>query len=198
MKKRIPYLFCLFLLFGMANSVQAQDVTINSSMDRDRVKSVSKARSIALTNTALSIGTGLGMLTLFDSHTVHKVGAVVAAYGVLVGPSTGNFYANDYPRGFAGVGARTIGAILMLDASREIFGNSFGNALGVDDQKVSLTDTKILIGEAIVVGSLVYNLLSLKNSVQEFNNQQKKFAISVMPAVVNNQVAPMISANISL
>lgn len=197
MKKRNSYLFCLLFLLGSVNITVGQGVSINRPMDNEKLKSVAKARSVALTNTALSIGTGIGMVALFENNTVQKIGGFLGVYGIVLGPSTGNFYANDYPRGFAGAGVRAIGAFLMVDATSEIFGREFADALGVDDQDVSLTDTKMLIGEALIVGGIIYSIISAKKSVQEFNNSQGRFAINLKPAVINNNVAPMVSANIS-
>ncbi|MDZ7681066.1 MAG: hypothetical protein U5J63_04960 [Fodinibius sp.] len=111
-------------------SLQAQDIGIDS----EKLKSASKARSIALTNTFLSIGTGVGAVALFENNTVQKLGTILGVYGIVAAPSTGNFYANDYPRGFAGMGARAIGTFLMADATSEILGQEYADILGVDGQ----------------------------------------------------------------
>jgi len=197
MKKCSPYLICLLFLFGSPSITFSQDVTINRSRGGENLKSASKARSIALTNTALSIGTGIGMVALFENNTAKTIGGILGLYGVIIGPSTGNFYANDYPRGFAGAGVRVIGAFLMADGTSELFGREFADALGVDDRDVSLTDTKILIGEALILGSMIYNILSVDKSVAEYNNSSRRFAINVKSTVINDTVAPVLTANIN-
>ncbi|MEL7834518.1 hypothetical protein [Fodinibius sp. Rm-B-1B1-1] len=188
----------LLLLFGFSLLVQAQsEVGINRPFAGDGQKSVSKARSIALTNTVLSIGTGISAVALFDNDNIQKVGAYLTIYGIVAGASTGNFYAEDYPRGVIGMGARAVGSILMIDATSEIFGHRFERTLNIDDKKVSLTDTKMLIGEAFILGGFIYNLISLKSSVEEYNSGGRQFSVNVNSAVVNNQVAPVLTAQIN-
>lgn len=193
MKKTILF-FCL--LFGISFSADAQsEVDINRILTGGQTKTVSQARSIALTNTVLSIGTGIGAVAFFENKTIKTTGAYLAVYGIVVGASTGNFYAEDYPRGVIGMGARTVGAILMVDATREIFGHKFANTLSVDDQQVKLTDTKMLIGEAFLLAGLVYNLVSVNQSVEEYNSGKRSFTLNVTPEVVNNDVAPVLTAS---
>lgn len=194
MKKQY-FLVCSLLLTLISFQSRAQS-EISVNVQDEGGKSASQARTIALSNTVLSIGTGLATISLFDNNTVEKAGAVLGVYGVIMAPSTGNFYASDHPRGVIGMGARTVGAYLMIDATSEIFGRDFADALGVDNKNVSLTDTKILIGEVLVVGSMIYNVLSTKASVEEYNQQRQKFGFNVTPAVINGEVAPMLTASI--
>lgn len=195
MKKQ---LFCFgFLILFLISVSTSKAQEIKQPLSGAEPKTVSEARSISLINTALSVGGGVTSVALFDDPTVQKIGAYVTVYGILMGPSTGNFYAEDYPRGVVGIGARAIGAILMVDATREVFGNQFGDALNVDTKKVSLTDTKMLIGEAFILAGLVYNLISLKNSVDEFNAGKQNIAINVNSESINNNVAPVLTAQIN-
>lgn len=193
--KKIILFFCL--LFGMSFSADAQsEVSINRPFGDGQPKTVSKARSIALTNTVLSMGTGIAAVALFDNNTIQKTGAYLALYGIVAGASTGNFYAEDYPRGVIGMGARAVGTILMVDATREIFGNRFANTLDVDNKKVSLTDTKMLIGEGLILAGFVYNIISLNASVEEYNTGGRSFSINITPAVVNDEVSPVLTASL--
>lgn len=188
----------LLLLFGFSLLVQAQsEVGINRPFAGGEKKTVSKARSIALMNTALSIGTGISAVALFDNTKVQKAGAYLTIYGIIAGASTGNFYAEDYPRGVIGMGARTVGAILMIDATSEVFGQRFESTLNIDDKEVSLTDTKMLIGEAFLIGGFIYNLISLNSSVEEYNSGGRKFSVNVNSAVVNDKVAPVVTAQVN-
>lgn len=182
----------LFLLISFQSHAQSE-IAVNR---QEGLKNASKARTIALSNTVLSIGTGWAAVSLFENNTVERAGALLGAYGVIMAPSTGNFYASDYPRGVVGVGARVVGSYLMIDATSEIFGRDFADALNVDDKSVSLTDTKILIGEVLIVGSIIYNVLSTKASVEEYNSGSKNFAINVTPAVVKEKVTPTLTASI--
>lgn len=194
MKKQV--FFTGFLIFLMLTSFQVQAQSEISVNRQEGLKNVSKARTIALSNTVLSVATGLAAVSIFDNHTIEKTGAILGAYGVIVAPSTGNFYASDSPRGIIGIGARAVGSYLMLDATSEVFGRDFADALGVDDESVSLTDTKILIGEVLILGSIIYNVLSTKASVEEYNTGNKSFNVNVSSAVINGKVNPTLTASI--
>jgi hypothetical protein len=196
MEKTSWFLVCLFPILISTSLVQAQDVQVRRPAGSDGLKSLSKARRIAVTNTTLAVGTGLGAVALFNNGTIQKTGALLTVYGILAGPSTGNFYANDYPRGFAGLAVRTTGAYLMIDATRELFGNTFADELGVDSKEGSLTDTKMIIGGALVLGSAIYNILSTTRSVREYNQGQPRFAINVGSTMIEEKIAPLLTANI--
>lgn len=185
------------LLFGIATIAFPQsEVNINRPFASGQKKTVSKARSIALTNTILSIGVGVTSVALFDNNTIQKGGAYLTLYGIAAGASTGNFYAQDYPRGVIGMGARTIGAVLMADATREVFGHRFANTLHVDDKRVSLTDTKMLIGEGLILAGFIYNFITLDASVKEFNSGGRSLSVNISPKVVNDKVAPVLTASL--
>jgi len=187
-------LFCL--LFVLSAPVFAQsEVSINRPYG-DQEKTVSKARNIALTNTVVPIGAGITAVALFDNNTIQKTGAYLALYGIVAGASTGNFYAEDYPRGVIGMGARAAGTIVMMNATREVFGQRFSNALNVDDKSVSLTDTKMLIGEGLILAGFIYNIISLNASVEEYNSGGRNFSVNITPAVVNDEVAPVLTASL--
>lgn len=197
MKKGHYYFVFLFLFLAINFQSQGQsEVSVNTAADE--IKTTSKARSIAFTNTLSPIALGLGTVTWSENNTIETAGAVLAVYGLIMGPSTGNFYAEDYQRGTIGMAARTVGAYLMADATREIFGNDFADALTIDDKKVSLTDTKVLIGGVLVLGSMVYNILSTQASVEEYNNSRSRFSVRFNPDIINNKVAPMLTAQIRL
>lgn len=198
MQKKYLYPGLFFLLINFSFSAYAQSyVQISRPLGDDQVKSVSKARFITLSNTALSMGTGLAAVNLFENSTIQKTGAWLAAYGLIMAPATGNMYAQDYSRAFVGIAARAVGAYLMIDATREIFGDRFADEFNVDNKEVSLTDTKILIGEALIVGGFIYNVISAKKSVEEYNLGTGKISLNISPAVVNDRVAPVLTANLN-
>lgn len=198
MKKWIS--FYGFLMIFLAVSVQSRaQGNIRVNAPAQGVKSVSKARSIALTNTLSPMGLGIGSVVFFENNTFETAGAALAVYGLVVGPSTGNFYAEDYQRGALGMAVRTAGVFLMADATREIFGNDFANALTVDDKEVSLLDTKILIGEVLVLGSIIYNVVSTQASVNKYNTSRARFSLQLQPAdLIGDKVAPVLTAKVRL
>lgn len=197
MKKQLLSIAVLLLLLATPFLSYGQsEISVNARPDG--LKSVSKARSISFSNTLSPIGLGVGTVALTENNTLETVGASLAVYGLLMGPSTGNFHASDYKRGGLGMAARGVGVYLMADATREIFGNDFADALTVDDKKVSLTDTRILIGGALIVGSIIYNIASINASVQKYNKNRGRFTFHLDSEVVDRKVAPMLTAQIKL
>lgn len=185
-----------FLIFFLGASFSGYSQQVNSSLNNS-TKTVSEARSISLINTVLSVGAGLTSVAVFENPTVKKVGAYTTIYGILLGPSTGNFYAEDYPRGAVGLGARAIGSILMVDATREVLGNEFGDVLNIDDKEVSLNDTKVLVGGSFVLAGFIYNLISLNRSVDEYNSANQNMTVNVNSELINNEVTPVLTARIN-
>lgn len=197
MKKRTLISVYIILLFGIPLHLLAQNQSGLQSIPRnEELKSVSQARSIAFTNTLVPMATGFASVSLLDNNTAKTVGAITTVYGMIMGPSTGNYYAHDYGRGLAGLVVRSAGAYLMADATSEIFGRPFANALNVDNKDVSLTDTKILIGELLVLGSTFYNIISAKASVNEYNEGQG-YKVSVSSTVVGHQPIPVLMTRIN-
>lgn len=200
MKKRLLLAAVIIFLFGNPFQLLAQNYLKYNANTRLRfnedLKSVSQARGIAFTNTLLPMATGIAAVALFDNNTVQTIGAITTVYGLVMGPSTGNFYADDYGRGMAGLAVRAAGVYLMADATREIFGPEFANALGIDDKEVALTDTKILIGELLVLGSTLYNIISAKASVEEYNETQK-VSVKISSARIDDQRIPLLTATVN-
>lgn len=161
------------------------------------MKSVSEARNRALTNTVLPLVSGLSAVKLFRDNRVQTVGATLAIYGLVMGPSGGNFYAEDYLRGGLGVVARAgIGYFLLLDATRELMGKDVAESMTWDNKDVELTDTRVLIGATAFLGTMVYNVLSSKASVNEFNNS-KGYTVQLSGEKVGEEVFPVLSAKVS-
>lgn len=186
---RISVLGSFLLTLLSCNYVQAQ-----TRFKTQHLKNVDDARSKAISGTLLPIAMGIGSAILIENKTVETTGSLLAVYGLMMGPSGGNFYAEDYLRGMLGVAARLGGGYLLLDATRELAGDDVADALGWDNESVSLTDTKILIGSGLIVGSAIYNIISAKASVERYNAKQG-YTIGVAPGVENGHVFPMLTAS---
>ncbi|MGD8426719.1 MAG: hypothetical protein PVH63_03760 [Balneolaceae bacterium] len=198
MEKHFICYCLLFLLTGLINQLYGQNAVSVNIGGEENLKTVAEARSLSASNTLMPIGVGMGSVALLENNTLQKVGAAMTIYGIVMGPSTGNFYAEDYARGGLGMAVRVIGAYLMKDATSEIFGHRFAGALGIDNKNVSLTDTKILIGEGLVLGSIIYNFLSINKSIAEYNSGKKRFSMSLNPALIDGKISPLVSARIEL
>ena len=161
------------------------------------LKSVSEARNRALTNTILPMITGITAANVIKNNTVQTLGSALAIYGLVLGPSGGNFYAEDYLRGGLGVAARAgIGYFMLLDATRELMGKEVAESLTWDKKDVELTDTKVLIGTGVLLGTVVYNIISSKASVNEFN-RSKGYQVELSGEQVGRELYPVISAKFS-
>lgn len=182
--------FALLIIGFLAVPLLASAQPTYSNPD---LKSVSTARGKAVRGVIFPVGLGVGSTLIFENNTVELLGSSLAVYGLMVGPSIGNFYARDYVRGFIGVAARLAGGYLIRDATREIFGDDMADAVGWDDEKVSLTDTKILIGGGLILGSALYNIISAEASVERYNSR-RNYYVSLFPVIHKGKVMPFISA----
>lgn len=185
--KLLQSVFLGLILISLSSPLHAQ-----SRFQSQYLKNVDDARSKAVAGTLLPIAVGVGAATFIESKTVETSGSILAIYGLMMGPSAGNFYAKDYLRGMLGVAARVGGGFLILDATRELAGD---DALGWDDESVSLTDTKILIGSGLILGSAVYNIISAKASVNRYNEKQG-YVIGMVPGVKKGKMFPMLTASV--
>lgn len=168
-KRRAAILLTAALLLPFL-AVAQTTVNVTPELQRKPVKSKAEAMQLSFINTVMPVAAGIATAGLFENHTVKKIGASMVVYGLLSGPSTGNFYASDYLRGSLGILTRVGSGILLTGVTREVFGRNVSDPLGWDnDHRVSFTDTKILVGTALFAGSMIYNVFSSKSSVEEYN-----------------------------
>lgn len=189
----------LMPVFFLCTSVAfaQSEVEVSRTINSEALKSVSKARNIAAINTLMPMGTGLAAVSLFDDPIIQRAGAITTIYGLMVGPATGHFYASDYKRGLIGIAGRALGGFLMIEATRKIFGNNFGDALDTDKSEVSLSDRDILTGELLIIGSIIYNFWQVQTSVQEYNSQGIR-NMQVSLEAVKGRTVPVLTARFNL
>lgn len=160
------------------------------------LKNVSEARNRALTGTFIPLATGVAATKLFKSKSMQTVGATLAVYGLIMGPSTGNFYAEDYMRGTLGALVRAgVGYYMLRDATREIMGKQVSESLGWDNKDVELDDTSVLIGAGVFLGTMVYNVLSVRQSVNEYNNP-RGYGMRLDSELVGGKTLPVLTARV--
>lgn len=192
--KRIPVIFFALFVFGLTPVLSYAQAELGRG--RQSMKTTSEARGIAFSNTVLPVLTGLGSVWLFEGNTVRKVGSALAMYGLTVGPSTGNFHAEDYVRGSLGIITRVGAGLVLKNTTREIFGSDVADAMGWDNKEVSLSDTDVLIAGGVFVGSMVYNIISAKASVERYNSQNG-YSIQMNPNIQDGRFMPTVSARIN-
>jgi hypothetical protein len=185
------------LLTVLLGTCLTGEVRAQAELGRSRyLKNVSEARNRALTNTILPIITGITAANVIENNTVQTLGSALAIYGLVMGPSGGNFYAEDYLRGGLGVAARAgVGYFLLLDATRELMGRKVAESMTWDNKDVELTDTKVLIGTGVLLGTIVYNVISSKASVNEFN-RSKGYQVELSGEQVGRDMYPVLSAKV--
>ncbi len=179
------FIFCIPVFCSAQMSFRSADI-----------KYVDNARRKAVTGTLFPLAIGIGATYIFDNNIVETTGSWLAVYGLIMGPSAGNFYAKDYWRGFLGVAARLGGGFLIHNATRELVGRDMADVLGWDDKKVSLTGTRILIGGALILGSTLYNIISTKASVEQYN-ERSDYVMKITPVIREGKIMPFITARIN-
>ncbi len=165
--------------------------------NRPEIKSIDEARSIAFTNTVLPVIAGLAVNKLVKDPQVRTAGAALAVYGVMVGPSTGHFYAEDYLRGSLGIAARLgIGSLLLVDSTRELMGKQASESLGWDNKSVGYDDPKLLIGAGLFLGTVAYNFITVKASVEEYN-RYPRYSFNIKAAEIYSKTYLALSGRIN-
>lgn len=194
--KQIYTLFVASLFVSIATlPAYAQPETSGMGQDH-RARDGQKAISQAVINTVMPVATGYGAVKLFDGNTVETIGATLAVYGLIIGPSTGNFYANDYLRGGLGALTRLGAAYMLQNATSEVFGREFADVLRVDDKSVSLGDADIIVGSALMLGTIAYNIFSAPVSVREYNRSMG-YAVEIESLKGTGRSAPVLTARIN-
>lgn len=194
--KSIKSLFVTFIILASVTVTALAQAETGGLMQDARVRSENQAVTQSIINTLMPIAVGYGSVKLFKGNTVETIGASLAIYGLIVGPSTGNFYANDYLRGGLGALTRLGAAFLLQDATSEVFGRDFANALHVDNESVKLGDTNIIVGSALMVGTIAYNLVTAPVSVREYNRKMG-YAMEIQSLPGTGRSAPMLTAKIN-
>jgi len=181
------------LIFSCMMLVFSSPLYAQNSFSNGQPKNVGDARSKAVAGTIFPIAIGVAGASLIKNNTIQKMASYLAVYGLVMGPSMGNFYAKDYLRGMLGVAARLAGGYLIKNATRELAGKGVAKGVGWDNKSVSLTSTKILVGEGIILGSAIYNIISSKASVHRYN-RKVGYQIGMGSTYRHGKLVPMLSA----
>ncbi len=106
-------------------------------------------------------------------------GGVLCLYGVLIGPSTGHFYAHQWNRGFTTVEIRTaiagIGALASLAA--------FGELMSDDDDDGTSVGVIAGITLACVTSTIIYDIVTTPSSVCTYNGSLKTGKVHIVPNI---------------
>ncbi len=125
-------------------------------------KTFTTAIILSALNTAIPVGLGTLMIHssednvgLYSGEGWGGVigGFLLVSYGVVIGPSIGNFYADDLANGLGGIAIRTFGGIVAMEAQD-------GSLRSRNRQK---------LGYCLIIGGAIYNFISCQASVKRYN-----------------------------
>ncbi|HEY7767036.1 hypothetical protein [Longimicrobium sp.] len=155
--------------------------------NQPRPKSRSRAQVLALGHTLVATGTGAALMNQgVESQWKGDVGYWLFAYGTLIAPSAGNFYAGDARRTSLGLQIRGAGATLVLGSviSQILTSPEFDmdNPEGGDLH----WDAVNVMGSGLMIGGAAYSILTAPRSVTEHNEKMTRaHAVRIAPAVAS-------------
>ncbi len=126
-------------------------------------------------HTVLPVVAGGYILNKLDTY--ETAGSFAVGYGFLIGPSMGNFYAQDFGRGLLGVGIRTAGTALFYSGVADALQDDWFDDEGNDSRGDG--GAKITGGFIIYTIGALYSIFTLPQSVHDYN---KKFELSASPS----------------
>ena len=172
-RKCLSLIVVLFLL--VPSIVEAKSMfEENFKSEQNQLKSENTALLSSLAATAIPVA--LGGTLLFGNSA--EAGLALVSMGIILGPSTGHFYANHKGRGFAGIatrivivaGATGIGCIMDKDAHPDVSGLAI---LGM-----------MIIGGAISSLHGIYDICTAPSSVRNYNESLKnKTSLMLIPQI---------------
>jgi len=138
------------------------------SQTKPGLKSETKAFNLSFFGTLIPVGlgVGLGAVSLATDKSERGVAFLsVASAGIVIGPSLGYFYAGKSGRGLATAGLR----FLLIPG---VFLASFATCgwdCGEGDSGYDAAWVILIVGEALVVVSAVYDIATVKKAVRKKN-----------------------------
>ncbi len=162
MKTFLPGTFLfLLLVFPVSNTSAHPEFSLNGKSNAGR-KNTSTGIGLALANIAIPTYLG-GRMVHAESN--ESLGMFLLGYGVLLGPSMGNFYAADYKRTITGA---TIRLALGLLASAVTTSGTW------DENGSSQEETILLFSLLGSVATAVWNIATVPTSVREYNRKHQQ------------------------
>ncbi len=161
----------LFIII-LSNCLYSQNINSASSKTP---KSKILASTIGITNTIAPPFLGYYL----EKNQKHNLAEWVMWYGLLAGPSMGNYYAQDMKRFYIGTGLRTGTALLYLN----IFNDNEGE------------DVAVGVMTTVFLTTAIWNLWKTPKSVQEYND--KNINLSLAPCYLPQSRSVGIALNLN-
>ena len=187
----------LALTFLLISNVAAADITSTATP---------KSRNTALTRSLLwtlvpaavggvlmlhgqrvsPIGFSQGSGQTDDAETM--AGLAIGSVGIVVGPGVGHAYAGKIGRFWGGVAVRVAAVgLTVVMASSSSSGNS--NLSSLDDQITQIV-IAFVVGGSICLGSAIYDIATVGNSVEEYNEEHGFGNLTLKPTYIASHKAP--------
>lgn len=147
-------------------------------------KTLRGAYVAALAGTLLPVGMGAVLVSAGDDE-VAGAGGVLLAGGILLGPSTGQFYAGSIGHGLLSTGVRTLGAVLLLSGainrmpSMSCLEREPGEAPCEPKNGLGLA----ILGGATFLGGAIYSLVETRFAVVRHRRDVERAAFSIAPTL---------------
>lgn len=202
-------IFIASLALGIVISFAASD-TASGQLDRSRIsplqpaqfelKSEKTALHRSLWHTLSPLASGFLIGGILGEDAVVPA-ASLFTYGLMIGPSTGNIYANDWKRGFNGFLFRAlgIGAMIMSKtySGEHLDGGARPNSYG-SGSSLQATDVVLVAGIAIFSGGILYNFVTTDQSVREYNKRVRQgIGVRLAPSIDRKTGTTLLTARIT-
>ncbi|MBX7150104.1 hypothetical protein K1X84_00590 [bacterium] len=134
-------------------------------------KNTSTAILMALGSTVIPTTVGLITATKNDRENVAYFGSIsLAVAGIVIGPSVGSLYAQDYKRSIKGIAFRTLGGgLASLAIAQTFYGGPWNSDIGA---------LVAIGGVGMLTTSMVWSYVKTPSSVKEYNARHK---LSITP-----------------
>ena len=115
-------------------------------------------------------------------------GFAIGSVGIVLGPGVGHAYAGKIGRFWGGVAVRVAAVgLTVVMASSSSSGNS--NLSSLDDQITQIV-IAFVVGGSICLGSAIYDIATVGNSVEEYNEEHGFGNLTLKPTYIASHKAP--------
>jgi hypothetical protein len=121
---------------------------------------------------------------------------VLAATGIMIGPSVGYFYGDCGNRGSAGIAIRGIVAGVTIVAATAVE-NSYHSSGFMDFSGLEAAITAGVVGCGIVVIDSIYDLCLVKKNVQTQNNRKLATRVNLTPGIASDGATPTLNLSVA-
>ncbi len=145
--------------------------------DARQLKRPLKALFYSLGCTFVPLGAGY-LLALIEDQTCQTIGGAVGGFGLVVGPSMGNFYAHDGLKGGLGIGMRVIGVGMITAGLWDLIETVIEEG---ESGSGKYSAALITGGTVLVMGSAVWNMVSAPFSARRYNARRNVLGCGIQP-----------------